>query len=206
MQKHPQKWVDELASNVAFGKDVLHGQGMMPALFVIHHEGGGFTPFTCLFRGDMQKRAIVSLITMFAVACDCEAVSFSAEAWLKIGDVRPGESQADAIKRGSEISPAEAEDRKEVLMCSLTYRDEADERQAMLEVWEIERGADGKISGFKNLERGMFKHGGTMVDVLPEERPTPGMVQSAQMFLDANAESLMTVLGLETPTEDEPVH
>jgi hypothetical protein len=203
--KHPKKWLDCLEEDVGFGKHILLTQGTFPALFVLHHADGRITPFSAFFRSDEQKRAALSLMTMIVTATECVAVSFTVEAWMKMGEARRGETTEQSQERilnGVRVS--EAEDRKEVLMCSIVYRDDADERQCVTDVWEIERGADGKVVSFVTIDRGLAQHQGAMINVMPEDRPTPGMVQAANMFCAKHAVDLMEALHITTPTEDRP--
>jgi hypothetical protein len=205
MTKHPKKWRDNLAHDVEWGKSILLGEGEMRPMFVLHNRDGSVTPFLAGFQTDGQKRAIFQFFSILIVAQEAVGFSFLCEGWLKTSQQHADETAEEAMTRAlAGPSPAQAEDRKEVLTTMLVYRDAADERQTLSSILELDRGWDGKIKGFKPECMGTALIEGAVRDIMEEDPPTIAQVTACRLFCIKKAAFVMdqlNIVTLEKPPE-----
>jgi hypothetical protein len=83
------------------------------------------------------------------------------------------------------VRPRDAEDRREVVMATLYYRDDAGAVVELTQSREILRGWDGKPTGLAPADdvEVLFSDG-DLTNVMPPEKPTAEQVRYARQLLD----------------------
>jgi hypothetical protein len=204
MDKTPAYWRGTLEHDLNWAKGIMIGEGRLLPMFIMHNRDGSITPLMCGFKSDSHKAAVYRFISILALAMDCDGFSFMCEGWMKLADIHEGETHDAAYKRAMVVRPMDDENRKEVVTLMLVYRDEADERQVMSALEEIERGVDAQPCGFKTISTAGAITEGAVIDILREDRPDRDVVFAAQMFCNLKAIEIMESLGVQS-VELEPV-
>jgi hypothetical protein len=198
--KHPKKWRDNLAHDIAWAQSILMGEGEMRPMFVLHNRDGSVTPFLTAFQTEGEKRAIFQFFRILIVASEAIGFSFLAEGWMKSHAKLPGETEEESMARAmAGPSPMQSETRKEVLTVMMTYRDEGGERQTLSSIRELDRDWDGKIKGFK--EDAVYAAAvmeGAVRDIMDEDPPTPDLVTACRLFCVKKAAFVMDQLNIVT--------
>ena len=103
---------------------------------------------------------------------------------------RIGETPGEHDARAFAVPPSEAEDRIEIVMAELIYRDDATgERRSLADAREIVRDAKGKPVGFRDNALDPDAQGeGRWVDVLTPDRPTAEERARAAAVIEALGE------------------
>jgi hypothetical protein len=166
-------WIKQLRFDMAFAERTLLEQGEVSAMFVVHTKDAKHV-IGAPARDDAEKRVMLAMVRAYCIALDAQALTFVSEAWLRSVQRAPNETEREFQARTNAVRPREAEDRVEVVMVVLAFRDGAGERQIVSDTKEIERRANGKPSGLKPYQVGGQARGwsGRMVDIFPEEAPT----------------------------------
>jgi len=196
MAKTPAKWLGTLEHDLNWAKGILLGEGEMRPMFIMHNRDGSITPLMASFKSDSHKAAIYQFLSIFILAQDCEGFSFMCEGWMKLADQRPGESYEEALERAQQVRPMDDESRKEVVTLMLVYRDDADERQCISALEEIERGVDGRPCGFKTIATDGAITEGAIMEIMREDRPDRDLVVAAHRFCKHKAAFIMEHLGI----------
>lgn len=170
MQKPKQapagRWDAQLRHDMAFAQRTLLATGRMFPLAIVHSPETLFAvPLD--YSGDEEKLRAHRFLAVLMLAHDAMAFSHITEAWVRHGARRHGESEAAFDERATAVRPSEAEDRIEVVIATLTYRDADGERRTLSDIREIERRANGKPSGLKPLPDMAGEIGGTIPELLP---------------------------------------
>lgn len=166
-----ERWREQLRYDAAFASKALVEQGEIIPMFVVHaRDDGPNVVVATPWKDDADKDIAVLAVKAVCVAHDAVALSQIVEAWMRAP--APGEDASNYLP------PSKAENRREVVMCTVAWRDDATgERRELHDIREIERRANGKPSGLKpgsgGTESGAGDIAGRMIEILPERRPTP---------------------------------
>lgn len=186
-------WSKQLEFDMRFAEKTLRENGSVETMFSVYSKEK-VSVFPAPWRSPLEKDLYHSIAWAMCVAHDADAVSLMTEAWVRSEKRRPDESKAAMLARArSGPSPAQSEDRREVVMLWLAYRDEIGEIQHRALAREIERRASGTVVGLKPVDFGeaIPEPGFRLSSILPEERPTPEW--------RAKAEALLERLGQDIP-------
>lgn len=174
-------------------KDLGHDQSL--AVFTLYTPKGPIVVGTG-FGGPREKERVYTMIRLMAVAHEADAISYVSEAWMRKVDKAHGETEAEHHARAAEIAPSQAEDRMEVVICSIAWRDGFGQRQSTMRAREMVRGDDGKLVELRPMawteDRDGYAEGPAM-ELLPVRRPSPEQVAKARAVVD----QLAPLLGLE---------
>jgi hypothetical protein len=159
----------------AKSKRLFIARGSAPLLFIIVGHDGTKKVIAVPSPSDAAtKRQVFSLIHLACTAFDAMAYLCISEAWERAATV--GDSDRPTVM------PSEAEDRKEVLMVIMIYRDETGERRTLHRIHEIIRDwKTGAITLRDMTEMTDENFQGILVDILPEKRPSPAQRTAAQI-------------------------
>lgn len=180
-------WAKQLRFDMAFAEKVLLDRGEVSAMFIVHTKNGVHALVTP-WKDDDEKAQCRRIVQLYCVAHDAVALTFITEAWVRSMAKAHGETDAEFDDRVSAVRPSQAEDRREVVMVVIAYRDAAGERKVLFESREIQRRANGKPCGlvsFREIEMNDGNLEGRMVDVLPEQPPDALQRSAAHMLLKA---------------------
>jgi hypothetical protein len=198
--KRLDRWAKQLAFDKAFAADRLVKDGELVPLFVLHKQQPNtiMTPLLTPFRDPEQKRQVHQFIAAALIAHDCVGFSYLSECWLRA--LPPGEDPRAAMRRVEREGPmpSVAEDRQEVLMITIVYRDDADERMSIGAMGDIIRDAKGKVSHIQwddDFENGELLDG-AVLEIMGEDAPTPSHRSIAAHMLRENGPAIMKHLGI----------
>lgn len=177
----------QLRFDIAFAEKTLLKRGHLGVMFVVHTKDKKHIIATP-WQDDDEKAAYLEMVRAYCIAHDAEALSYIGEAWARYMEQAPNETAAEFDSRVHAVRPRDAEDRREVVMVIILFRDDAGQRQMMSESREIERRANGKPSGLKMMRsnNGWDVLHGPIVDAFPEWPPTAADRFVAQLFLDSS--------------------
>jgi hypothetical protein len=193
-------WIKQVQWDLELAKRILLDHGGMHPMFMIHFAGK-ITVVTSNVSHEHREQ-LYAYLTTLCVAKNAVALSFVAEAWVRTVPDIPGETKEENIERALAVMPRDAEDRIEVLLSQITYRDEGGDNHSIMRSAEIERGADGKVSGFKPdalPQDDDAKDEGMVFRILPSFIATPELQAKAQEALP----KLAALLGLKS--QDVPI-
>jgi hypothetical protein len=178
-------WEKQLRFDMAYAEKVLLDHGELSAMFVVHTEDARHVLLTP-WKDDHEKAMCRQAARLWCIAHDAIALTFITEAWILSLTRAHGETDAEFEARKDAVMPRDAEDRIEVVMVVIAYRDAAGERQTLFESREIERRANGKPGGLKAFASNKSYEGltGRMVDVLPEQAPSAVEQAAARALLE----------------------
>jgi hypothetical protein len=179
-------WIKQLRFDMAFAEKTLLQRGELGTMFVVHTKdakhvvAGGW-------EDDDEKAAKLEMLRTYCIACDAEALTYISEAWTRHLSQMPSETKAEFQARVDAVLPRNAEDRREMVMVMIMYRDDAGQRQVVSDSREIQRRANGKPSGLTphRLNEGWDVLGGPIVDAFPEWPPSFHERIAAQAILKA---------------------
>lgn len=176
-------WAKQVRFDMAFAEKTLLKNGDVGRMFVIHAKDAQHA-MLAPWNSREEKFRMLQMVRAYCIAVDAVAVSFISEAWVRSVMRAHGESEAEFHERSEAVRPSEAEDRREVVMCVVMYR-EAGERHVLSEAREIQRRANGKPDGltpYRQLET-LDVVGGDVIGVFPKYPPTPEMRAMARLAL-----------------------
>jgi len=178
-------WPGQARRDYAFAKACVLERGQCAPFFAVHGAKRSVI-VPAFWRNDTDKDDTARVVRLICVAEDADGLSFITEAWIRRMVRAHNESEAEFQARSNAIAPSKAEDRIEVVMANLTYRED-DERKWIVLCGEIIRDNAGKPIRIADLtlddETG--NPGGRMFDILPEERPDPEARALARALIDA---------------------
>jgi hypothetical protein len=134
-------WIAQMHADADFAKALLISNGEVKPMFIIHCPEH-VKVVGAAWKNTEEKRITQKLISMQAALDDAEAISFISEAWCREVRRYDGESKADHTKRINAVAPSEAEDRIEIIMIAVNYRERNRTRTAGMSL-EIIRDKDG---------------------------------------------------------------
>lgn len=183
----------QLRFDIAFAEKTLLKRGSVGTMFVVHNKGKIHCIATPWQDAD-EKAAYLAIVRAYCIAHDAVALSYIGEAWARYMERTPNETAAEFDLRTYAVRPRDAEDRREMVMVMIFFRDDAGQRQIMTDNREIERRANGKPSGLKVVwsNKGWDALSGTIIDAFPEWPPTASERFVAQLFLDRSEVSRRT--------------
>ncbi len=175
-----------------FGVQQLIANGEVHPMFTLYTPSNERLVLPAAWQNARDKANVQAKVRIVAIAHDVHAISLITEAWTRSLSRANGETEAEFHTRTHAVRPSEAEDRTEVLMVTLTYRDDANETRSMQRSAEILRDAAGKPTGVKPVDDDLddMTMTGSMLEILPNERPS-----SSQR---AAAREVMRLLGIAT--------
>jgi hypothetical protein len=181
-------WVKQLRFDMMFAEKTLLKSGEVSTMVVVHAKGEKHV-IAAPWHNDEEKAALLEMINAYCIAHEAEALTYISEAWVRYVQKAPGETEAEYQAR-KEVRPRDAEDRREVVIVMIMYRDDGGERQVVSDTKEIVRRANGKPDGLKpyRLNGGMDVLGGAIVEAFPEWPPS-----SAERIA---AEAILKVFGM----------
>ena len=167
----PARWTKQLRFDIEFAKRMVLEQGSCATILVVYPRGRA----SLVIRpsADLGKDTSARFLRILCTAIDAEAFAWISEAWMRRISQRFGETRDDVVARAYAVPPSEAEDRFEVVMAELIYRDDDGQRRCMADVREILRDATGKPVGFRDgVLDPLARSEGRWVEVLTAEPPT----------------------------------
>lgn len=170
----PARWIKQVRFDIEFAKRMVLEQGSCATILVVYRRGQ--PPIILQQSPDLGKDTVAGYLRALCVAEDAEGFAFISEAWMRIVTRRDSETQAEHDQRVYLVPPSEAEDRIEVVIAEIIYRDDDGERRTLHESREIIRDAAGKPSGFRSVQNvlggAVERSEGRWVEVLSPEPPT----------------------------------
>lgn len=168
-------------SDVAFAESRIMARGEVAPMFSVHFEKDGQDGIAALigdFASYETKMTSVNMVKIIAVAVDAYAVTLMTEAWVAHVDKNMDKAVAD-------LAPSDRQDRKEIVMVTMSRRDAG----PLFSAREIVRDADGRVTGLAADTAGDHTgFEGRMANLMPERRPTA--------HEQRRAESLLRLLGI----------
>jgi hypothetical protein len=177
-------WEKQVRFDMAFAERMLLKQGDVGRMFVMHAKDAQHV-MAAPWKGNDEKARILTMVRAYCIAYDAEALSFISEAWIRHLDRAPGETEAEFRARSNAIRPSEAEDRREVVMVVIMYRDAAGERQIVSDTREITRRDNGKPDGLTpyRMNEGMDMLSGGIIETFPRWPASPEQRDLARIAL-----------------------
>lgn len=180
---HTIDWQAQLKRDMEFARDTLLKQGSLSPMFVLHCPdeikvvGAGWANYR-------EKRLAQQMVGLMALAANANAISFISEAWSRVVKRLPRETDIEHETRITAVAPSEAEDRTEVLIVSLTYRED-DERHSLVRTLDMVRDANGTLTDVvERAQTGEGEFGGSMTDLLCPTETSPEMRHAAKNLLE----------------------
>ena len=188
IRKTATDWQAQLQRDAEFARYALLKQGSLSPMFILHCPGE-IRVVGAGWENDSEKRRARQMVGLMALAVNASAISFISEAWSRRVDRRHRETDAEHQARIDAVRPAEAEDRVEVLIVSLTYRD-ADGRHSFATTMDMVRDASGTLVDVVDRgDLGEGEFGGSMTELLCPVETTPDIRTKAQELIDAFCEA-----------------
>lgn len=169
--KTPNRWVSQVKTDLDFARQTLLERGEVRPMFGILSDENELLLIPGNWENDAEKDRFSSLIRVIALAYDAQSVSFMTEAWSRNVERRIGESEAEHEARVDAIRPSEAEDRIEMVIVVLQYRDTNSRLHLATGRGEILRSADGKPTGLTEPDVTSETLTGRFADFMPRKRP-----------------------------------
>jgi hypothetical protein len=178
-------WNKMLLTNMEFAEERLKESGEIGAMAILHCPDNVVNVIAMDMTSDAMKQRSMKLVRLLAVAHDAEAVAMLGEMWMRAMSPYDGESEAAYQARVTAVRPRDAEDRREVVMANLYYRDDAGAVVELSQTREILRDWDGKPTGLAPADdvEVLFSEG-DLTNVMPPEKPTAEQVRYARQLLD----------------------
>jgi hypothetical protein len=176
----PDRWVKQVRFDIEFAKRMILEQGSCATILVIHLDAE--RRVVCMPPPDLGKETVALYLRAYCAAHDAQGFAFISEAWMRDVPKRFGETEAEHHARIDAVPIREAEDRVEIVMAQIVYRD-GDERRTSHEEREILRDANGTVTGFRPLDLTGASEG-RWVDVLLPEPPTAEERARARVALE----------------------
>jgi len=185
-------WTELHHADVEFARKVLLGQGAVIPMFIVH-AGTKTLAVVSQWRDDDEKRQAFLLVALLAAREGAEAIGFISEAWIRQVDHAPRETEAEFAARVKAVPPSEAEDRQEVVMCAMQYRDPVAGKRSLMTSLDIVRDATGKpVAAPKRTDDGYDRLGGAALALLSERLPDAhARARAGQIYAKA-----LEILGL----------
>lgn len=192
----PDTWLRALEFDAEFAVKHLIERGKFLPTFVLYLPGQKVMLIPAGWTDDTEKQRMMALVSVAAVAHDALAISLSTEAWMRTVARRDRETDAEHNKRARAVPPSEAQDRQEIIITVLTYRDDADQRHSLSQSSKIIRDAAGQVTGATAMDfSGSIE--GAMTDILPPCRAPAYARDAARAMLAKNGvtfEALATTI------------
>lgn len=163
------RWAKQLRFDIEFAKRTVLERGNCAPIMVVYVRGKA--PMLVQPPRYLTLDTVAGYLRAVCIAEDAEGFGYLSEAWMRVVIRRDGETTAEHDRRAHAIRPAEAEDRIEVVIAEIIWRDDDGERRTMHESFEIVRDARGEPVSFRPRSTG-GESVGRWVDVLTPERPT----------------------------------
>jgi hypothetical protein len=178
------KWQRLIETDMNFALARLKDRGELAPMATIHDHNNGVHLVALSVGEDEKTRLSMRLVRLMAVACDAEAVSTLGEMWARFMQPYHGESREEYEARVVAVRPREAEDRREVVMSCVYYRDAQGRPCEASQSRDIIRGPDGKVIGLGPApDYDVMQSEGQMTHLLPERRPNREQMLYAKQLL-----------------------
>jgi hypothetical protein len=162
-------------SDCRFAEHIITTKGELAPMFAVHFERDGELGIAAIagdFADGAAKDQSVRLVKMIGAVLDASSTSLMTEAWVA--------TQKGPLK-DDDLPPCEREDRREVVMVTMSIRDQD---RAMVSTREILRGADGRVTGLAPAAPAYERMEGRMSDLLLRQRLTPEQREQGLKILD----------------------
>lgn len=180
------KWHRLLEHGMEFAAARLADKGEIAPMATLHCPDGRINLIALDVSTDRTKETSLKFARLLAIADDAEAVTLIGEMWMRTLTPYHGELDAEYEDRVAAVRPRDAEDRTEVVMVTVTYRDAAGTVRELSNSREILRGDDGTATGLAppvHPDADVLFSEGPMTKILPAERPSREARRYASEFL-----------------------
>lgn len=179
-------WQSMLLFDMAFAERTLIDQGEVSPMATIHCPGNVVNLVSMNLTTDALKEKSLVMVHWLGVANEALAISMLSEMWMRRLNRYDRETEADYEARVHAVRPRDAEDRREVVMVQLYYRDDGGAVRELSQSREIIRDAAGKPTGLVPAEDDpsevIFSEG-RMTKVMSAKPPTGEQVRYAKQLL-----------------------
>jgi hypothetical protein len=167
-------------TNFAFARKMLLDRGEVAPFFVVY----GRERIVPLIIPARDKDAQQMAVRIACVAEDASAVAYVGEAWTRSIMRLPGETDAEHHERATAVAPSEAEDRVEIVLANLDWRDAAGDQYCLTMSAEILRDVTGAVCGTGPQETvGPAPAEGRFAALLPPFLIEPWMREEARRLM-----------------------
>jgi hypothetical protein len=170
-------WRKRAEADFEFARKVLLEVGKVSPMYIVH----GAERVVPVYCGQFPKADQRKIMRLICIAERAEAIAMIGEAWT--ARAKRGEEHLPASHI---VPPSEREDRIEVVMVSMTWREDG-ERRTVMRVGEIVRDAAGKAVELKAepVSGAADEFAGPATEILPERMPDAFAVKAAREMLEA---------------------
>lgn len=174
-----------LERDVAFAERTLIAHGQLLPMAVIHARDDALHVIPLDAANDAALESSNRFLRLMVVKHDAKAVSHMGEMWARHMAPYARESDAEYTERVMATRPRDAEDRREVVMVQLWYRDRDGEAHELSTSRDIIRGDDGKVTGLGPApDWDVIESEGPWSNMLPPSRPNREQRRYAAQLLD----------------------
>lgn len=179
------EWQAMLERDVAFAERTLIAHGQLLPMAVIHARDDALHVIPLDAANDAALESSNRFLRLMVVKHDAKAVSHMGEMWARHMAPYARESDAEYTERVMATRPRDAEDRREVVMVQLWYRDRDGEPHELSTSRDIIRGDDGKVTGLGPApDWDVIESEGPWSNMLPPSRPNREQRRYAAQLLD----------------------
>jgi len=178
------QWQKILELDMEFALERLKARGELQPQAAIHDHNGGISMVALSVGTDEKTKTSMRLVRLMAVALDAEAVTTLGEMWARFMQPYHGESREEYEARVVAVRPRDAEDRREVVMSCVHFRDENGRLREISQSRDIIRDAAGKVTGLGPApDYDVLESDGAMTHLLPARRPNAEQMLYAKQLL-----------------------
>lgn len=179
------EWQAMLERDVAFAERALIAHGQLLPMAVMHAADDALHVIPLAASSDSALESSNRFLRLMVVKHDAKAVSHMGEMWARHMAPYARESDAEYTERVMATRPRDAEDRREVVMVQLWYRDRDGEAHELSTSRDIIRGDDGKVTGLGPApDWDVIESEGPWSNMLPPSRPNREQRRYAAQLLD----------------------
>lgn len=178
------RWQGLIELDMNFALSRLKEFGGLAPMASIYDRNNGVHVVALDVGEDARVQLSMRLVRLMATALDAEAVSTVGEMWARFMAPYHGEFTAEYEARVTAVRPRDAEDRREVVMSAVYYRDERGQACEVSQSRDIIRDAAGKVTGLGPAPAyEVIQSDGAMTHLLPAHRPNPEQMLYAKQLL-----------------------
>jgi hypothetical protein len=178
------RWQSLIEMDMGFALDRLKDRGQLLPMVTLHDRSNGMHVCAIEVGSDEKVRHSMRIVRLMAVALDAQAISHVGEMWARFMAPYAGESQPEYEARVNAVRPRDAEDRREVVMATVHYRDDTGRPRELSQTRDILRGDDGRVTGLGPAPTDeVLDSEGPMTHLLTERRPNDQQMLYAKQLL-----------------------
>ena len=178
------KWQRLIETDMNFALEALKERGELAPMATIHDRNNGVSLVALSVGSDEKTQLSMRLVRLMAVALDAEAVTTLGEMWARFMAPHHGESREEYETRVAAVRPRDAEDRREVVMSCVYFRNDAGRACEISQSRDIIRDAAGRVTGLGPApDYDVIESEGPMTHLLPARRPTGEQMLYAKQLL-----------------------